>query len=61
VSGNPMWRLHQKIKRVSATLSNWSKQEYGDIFTKVREFEDNIRKSEEELMNNNTEAFRQTL
>ncbi|WMV41202.1 hypothetical protein MTR67_034587 [Solanum verrucosum] len=61
VSGNPMWRLHQKIKRVSTTLSNWSKQEYGDIFAKVREFEDNIRKSEEELMTNNTEAFRQTL
>ncbi|WMV32827.1 hypothetical protein MTR67_026212 [Solanum verrucosum] len=61
VTGNPMWRLHQKMKRVSATLSNWSKREYGDIFTKVREFEETIRQSEEELMNNNTEALRQTL
>ena len=61
VTGNHMWRLHQKMKRVSSTLSNWSKSEYGDIFTTVREFEENIRQSEEELMTNNTEAFRQTL
>jgi len=53
ISGNPMRKFHQKLKRVSATLSIWSKQEYGDIFAKVREFEDNIRKSEEELMTNN--------
>ncbi|WMV30181.1 hypothetical protein MTR67_023566 [Solanum verrucosum] len=61
VSGNPMRKFHQKLKRVSATLSIWSKQEYGDIFAKVREFEDDIRKSEEELITNNTEAFRQSL
>ncbi|XP_015167780.1 uncharacterized protein [Solanum tuberosum] len=61
VTGNHMWRLHQKMKRVSSTLSNWSKSEYGDIFTTVREFEENIRQSEEELMTNNTEALRQTL
>ncbi|XP_015161207.1 uncharacterized protein [Solanum tuberosum] len=34
VTGNPMWRLHQKMKRLTSTLSNWSKQEYGDIFIK---------------------------
>ncbi|XP_049378369.1 uncharacterized protein LOC125843198 [Solanum stenotomum] len=61
VSGNPMRRLHQKIKRVSATLSIWSKQEYGDIFAKVRKFEDTIRKFEEKLMTNNTETFRHIL
>ncbi|WMV50089.1 hypothetical protein MTR67_043474 [Solanum verrucosum] len=37
VIGNPMWRLHKKMKRVTSTLSNWSKQEYGDIFTKGEE------------------------
>ncbi|XP_015160504.1 uncharacterized protein [Solanum tuberosum] len=61
VTGNPMWRLHQKMKRVIATLSTWSKREYGDIFTKVKEFEENIRNSEAELMTNNNEAIRQNL
>ncbi|XP_049368153.1 uncharacterized protein LOC125833035, partial [Solanum verrucosum] len=56
-----MWRLHHKIKRVTSTLSNWSKREYGDIFTTVKEFEDTIRKSEEELMTDNNEAVRQKL
>ncbi|WMV30207.1 hypothetical protein MTR67_023592 [Solanum verrucosum] len=61
VNGNPMWRLHQKMKRITATLSNWSKKEYGDIFTKVKEFEESIRQSEEELMTNNNEDSRQKL
>ena len=34
---------------------------YGDIFTKVREFEETIRKSKKEFMTNNTEALRQKL
>ncbi|XP_015170975.1 uncharacterized protein [Solanum tuberosum] len=53
VTGNPMWKLHQKLKRVTTTLSNWSKLEYGDIFRKVKEFEETIRNSEAELMTNN--------
>ncbi|KAH0700920.1 hypothetical protein KY284_015135 [Solanum tuberosum] len=61
VNGNPIWRLHQKMKRITATLSNWSKKEYGDIFTKVKEFEESIRQSEEELMTNNNEDSRQKL
>ncbi|KAH0775105.1 hypothetical protein KY290_012242 [Solanum tuberosum] len=61
VNGNPMWRLHQKMKRITATLSNWSKKEYGDIFTKVKEFGESIRQSEEELMTNNNEDSRQKL
>ncbi|XP_015169049.1 uncharacterized protein [Solanum tuberosum] len=60
-TGNPMWKLHMKMKRLTSTLSKWFKQEYGDIFTKVREFEESIRKSEEEFMTNNTEAIRQKL
>ncbi|KAG5567974.1 hypothetical protein H5410_065010 [Solanum commersonii] len=58
---DPMWKLHMKMKRLTSILSKWSKQEYGDIFTKVREFEESIRKSEEEFMTNNTEALRQKL
>lgn len=28
VEGHPMWKFHQKIKRVSSTLSSWSKAEF---------------------------------
>ncbi|WMV30192.1 hypothetical protein MTR67_023577 [Solanum verrucosum] len=59
-TGHPMWKLHMKMNRLTSTLSKWSKL-HGDIFTKVREFEKSIRKSEEELMTNNTEALRQKL
>jgi len=61
VTGNPMWKLHQKLKRVTTTLSNWSKLEYGDIFRKVKEFEETIRNSEAELMTNNNAVVRQNL
>ncbi|KAH0742162.1 hypothetical protein KY290_035205 [Solanum tuberosum] len=61
VTGNPMWKLHQKLKRVTDTLSNWSKHEYGDIFRKVKEFEETIRNFEAELMTNNNAAVRQNL
>ena len=36
VEGNGMWRFHQKMKRLSNTLSGWSKIEFGDIFKNVR-------------------------
>ncbi|XP_049375739.1 uncharacterized protein LOC125840542 [Solanum verrucosum] len=45
VEGNSMWRFHQKLKRLSTTLSNWSRKEFGDIFTKVREYEERIEDS----------------
>ncbi|KAG5631351.1 hypothetical protein H5410_003068 [Solanum commersonii] len=49
------------MKRLTHTLSNWSKNEYGDIYAKVKEFEEIIRKTEEELLTHNTEAHRQQL
>ncbi|OIT30421.1 hypothetical protein A4A49_25953 [Nicotiana attenuata] len=44
VRGNPMWIFHQKIKALCTTLSKWSRQEYGDIFHKAKEFEEKVRK-----------------
>lgn len=41
-----MWIFHQKIKRLSTTLINWSKAEFSDIYAKVREFEEKIRLAE---------------
>ncbi|KAG5576483.1 hypothetical protein H5410_056617 [Solanum commersonii] len=61
VTSTPLRQLHQKMKRLTTTLSNWSKKEYGDIYTKVKEFGETIRKVEEELLTNNTETLRQQL
>ncbi|KAH0771678.1 hypothetical protein KY290_015659 [Solanum tuberosum] len=61
VQGNPMWKLHQKMKRLASTLSNWSRREFGDIFTLVKEYEEQVRQAEEEVMMNNTEANRAKL
>ncbi|XP_049399718.1 uncharacterized protein LOC125863743 [Solanum stenotomum] len=54
VNGNPMWKLHTKMKRLISTPSKWSKKEYGDIFAKVKKYEETIRKAEEDLLTNNT-------
>ncbi|WMV45637.1 hypothetical protein MTR67_039022 [Solanum verrucosum] len=61
VTRNPMWQLHQKMKRLTSTLSNWSKREYGNIYAKVKEFEETIRKAGEEILTNNTKALRHQL
>lgn len=38
VEGDPMWSFYMKLKRVSHTLSAWSRKEYGDIHAvRVRE------------------------
>ncbi|WMV49611.1 hypothetical protein MTR67_042996 [Solanum verrucosum] len=54
-SGDPMWTLHQKMKRLASTLSNWSRREFGDVFAIVRDYEDQVQTAEAEVMTNNTE------
>ncbi|KAH0772311.1 hypothetical protein KY290_016292 [Solanum tuberosum] len=61
VEGNSMWRFHQKLKRLSTTLSNWSRKEFGDIFTKVREYEERVRSAEENLIQDHSDTNRTTL
>lgn len=60
-NGNSMWCLQQKLKRLSSTLSNWFRKEYGDIFANVRTYEEKVRIAEEEIINNNTEENRTKL
>lgn len=36
------------MKRLTSTLSYWSKSEYGDIFSTTRHYEKRVRKVEEE-------------
>ncbi|KAG5580316.1 hypothetical protein H5410_050943 [Solanum commersonii] len=56
-----MWKFHQKLKRLSNTLSSWSRKELGDIFGKVREYEEKIRMAEEELIQDQKETNRTAL
>ncbi|OIS96896.1 hypothetical protein A4A49_01939 [Nicotiana attenuata] len=47
VSGNPMWVFHQKLKALCSALYKWSRQQYGDIFLKAKEYKEKVRKAEE--------------
>ncbi|KAG5580308.1 hypothetical protein H5410_050935 [Solanum commersonii] len=58
VQGNPMWRLHQKMKRLATTPSAWSRKEFGDIFSIVEEYEEQVREAEEKIITNNSEDNR---
>ncbi|XP_049343830.1 uncharacterized protein LOC125808125 [Solanum verrucosum] len=61
LEGNSMWRFHQKIKRLACTLSAWSKGEFGDIFIKVKEYENRVKLAEELFIQTNTEENRTAL
>lgn len=61
IKGNPMLIFHQKIMRLLATLSTWSRREFGDIYAKVKEFEEKVRIVEENLINMNSEDNKITL
>ncbi|KAG5585848.1 hypothetical protein H5410_046282 [Solanum commersonii] len=54
VEGCYMWKFHQKLKRLSNTLSSWS-GEFGDIFVRVKEYEEKARNAEENLIQDHTE------
>ncbi|XP_055822053.1 uncharacterized protein LOC129890541 [Solanum dulcamara] len=61
VDGNPMRTFHQKLKRVSNTLSHWSRKQYGDIFASVKEFEEQVIQAEENIINDNSKDNRAKL
>ncbi|XP_049348973.1 uncharacterized protein LOC125813527 [Solanum verrucosum] len=61
IEGHPMWTIHQKMKRLSSTLSAWSKMQFWDIYAKVRDYEERVRLAEEDLIHNNTEEQRTKL
>ncbi|XP_055825760.1 uncharacterized protein LOC129894213 [Solanum dulcamara] len=50
VAGNPMWSFHQKMKRLASTLSRWSRNQFGDIYARVKEYEEEVRQAEENLI-----------
>ncbi|WMV45639.1 hypothetical protein MTR67_039024 [Solanum verrucosum] len=61
IEGNNMWRFHQKLKRLSNTLSSWSMGGFGDIFIKLKEYEERVRATEENLIHDHNEINRTTI
>ncbi|XP_055824261.1 uncharacterized protein LOC129892709 [Solanum dulcamara] len=61
VDGNPMRTFHQKLKRVSNTLIHWSRNQYGDIFASVKQFEEQVIQAEENIIKDNSEDNRAKL
>lgn len=53
-----MWCFHQKLKRLSSTLSAWSKTNFGNIHDKVKDYEERIKCAENELINQGTDDVR---
>lgn len=49
------------MKRLAATLSSWSKKEFGDIFANVKDFEEKVRNAEAKMISNNSEENRARL
>nr|XP_009595999.1 uncharacterized protein LOC104091923 [Nicotiana tomentosiformis] len=61
INGSAMWIFHQKLKALSSALSKWSRQKYGDIFQKPKEFEQKVKEAEEIWATSNDPGDRQNL
>ncbi|XP_070046537.1 uncharacterized protein [Nicotiana tomentosiformis] len=59
INGNSIWRLQSKLKLLSKRLSQWSREEIGNIHAHVLEWEDKIQNIEEIEITNNTEEDRE--
>lgn len=53
VNGSAIRIYHQKLKVVTKALSLWSKEQYGGIFQKPKEFEQKVKEAEEKWINTN--------
>lgn len=58
---DPMWQLHQRMKKLASTLSIWSKKEFGNIFSTVEDFEEKFKNAEEQVIQHNSEENRAKL
>ncbi|XP_060179505.1 uncharacterized protein LOC132609505 [Lycium barbarum] len=61
VNGNAMWKLQTKLKRLSYTLSAWSRHDLGDINDAVKDWEAKVELLEELDIMNNIDQGRQDL
>ncbi|XP_060195145.1 uncharacterized protein LOC132624371 [Lycium barbarum] len=61
VQGNAMWILQEKLKRLTKVLSKWSKEVIGNVFEKVKQYEQLIPDLEDKMDNDDSEENRQDL
>lgn len=47
VLGNSMWRFQQKLKALGRNLRIWSKNEIGNVYQKVEEWQEVVQNLEE--------------
>ena len=61
VNGNSMWRFNHKMKSLSNSLSQWSKEEFGDIFKTLRVFDGKFEETKETFIQNNSVTNRENI
>ena len=61
MAGIGMWIFHNKMKKMSNIVSVWSKEEFGDIFQRVRMYEYQGHKAEENYMTNQSDSNKSIL
>ncbi|KAH0653012.1 hypothetical protein KY289_030690 [Solanum tuberosum] len=58
ITGNPMWRLQNKLKNLSKALSKWSKECIGDVYDIVKQKEEHNKLMEKQYEMNNPDHNR---
>lgn len=61
MNGNPLWKFHLKLKNTVGILSEWSRNNIGDIFATTKRLEEDVIKCEEECLQVNSERRRELL
>ncbi|OIT33861.1 hypothetical protein A4A49_52065 [Nicotiana attenuata] len=61
VNGNPLWRLQQKLKMLSRRLTQWSKEDIGNVFDQVHYWENKMKDLEQSDLKNNNDITRTEL
>ncbi|XP_059301933.1 uncharacterized protein LOC132053854 [Lycium ferocissimum] len=61
IDGNPMWRFHQKLKRLGRRLATWSRNEIGDVHENAEVWENKMQILEDLDMEARTENSREEL
>ncbi|OIT35442.1 hypothetical protein A4A49_24660 [Nicotiana attenuata] len=61
VNGNPLWRLQQKLKMLSRRLTQWCKEDIGNVFDQFQYWENKMRDLEQSDLTNSNDISRTEL
>lgn len=61
ISGNAMWILLQKLKMLTKKLSEWSRNDIGNIYDQVVDWEAKVQMIEDLELIDNSEQVREEL